>query len=390
MQRVECLKPTKQKSKLALILTGGGARAAYQVGVLKALAEITPKGSANPFPIVVGTSAGAINSAALAIYGGNFSDAVYRLQKIWRSFHVHHVFRSDVPGLLKGGAKWLLGVVVGGMGKHNPASFLDRAPLRKLLEKYLPCERINASIKAGEIDSIGITVSAYGAGRSVVFYDSLEEIKPWKRSRRVGERSEITLDHLMASSAIPFVFSAIRIGNDYYGDGSMRQIAPLSPAVHMGADKVLVVGVTKRRLEYKETHEEPDYPSLAVIGGHILNSIFIDSLEMDLERLRRINETINLIPSHHLIEHNVDLRVIDVMVITPSEDLQEISYKHVMELPWPVRFFLRGIGALNNNGGSLLSYLLFEKAYCRELIQLGYKDAMQRKDELKKFIKTAD
>jgi len=386
MQRVMCLKPTTKKSKSALILTGGGARAAYQVGVLKALAEITPRTSSNPFPIVIGTSAGAINTAALAIYGGNFCDAVYRLQKIWRNFHVHQVFRSDVPGLLKGGFNWLLSVVVGGMGKHNPASFLDRAPLRKLLEKYLPCERINDSIEAGEIDSIGITVSAYGAGRSVVFYDSSDDIQPWTRSRRVGERSKITIDHLMASSAIPFVFSAIRLGNDYYGDGSMRQIAPLSPAVHMGADKVLVIGVTKRRAEFKQTDIEPDYPSLAVIGGHILNSIFIDSLETDLERLRRINKTIDLIPSHHLIEHNVDLRTIDVMVISPSEDLQEISYKHVMELPWAVRFLLRGIGALKNNGGSLLSYILFERTYCRELIQLGYKDAMQRKDELIKFI----
>lgn len=380
------MKPTTQKSKLALILTGGGARAAYQVGVLKAIAEITPKASSNPFPIVIGTSAGAINSAALAIYGANFGDAVYRLQKIWRNFHVHQVFRSDVPGLLKGGFNWMISVVVGGMGKHNPSSFLDRAPLRKLLEKYLPCERINESIEAGNIDSIGITVSAYGAGRSVVFYDSVGDIQPWVRSRRVGKCSKITIDHLMASSAIPFVFSAIRLGNDYYGDGSMRQIAPLSPAVHMGADKVLVIGVTKRRAEFKEADVQPEYPSLAVIGGHILNSIFIDSLETDLERLRRINKTIDLIPSHHLIEHNVDLRAIDVMVISPSEDLQEISYKHVMELPRAVRFFLRGIGALKNNGSSLLSYLLFERTYCRELIRLGYKDAMQRKDELIKFI----
>ena len=267
------MKATVKKSKLALILSGGGARAAYQVGVLKAIAEITPKASSSPFPIVIGSSAGAINSAALAIYGGNFGDAVYRLQKIWRNFRVHQVFRSDVSGLLKGGFNWLLSALVGGMGKHNPASFLDRAPLRKLLEKYLPCERINDSIIAGEIESLGITASAYGAGRSVVFYNTLQNIKPWQRSRRVGEPGEITVDHLMASSAIPFVFSAIRLGNDYYGDGSMRQIAPLSPAVHMGADKVLVVGVTKRRAEFKGADTEPDYPSLAVIGGHILNSI---------------------------------------------------------------------------------------------------------------------
>ncbi|MDH5388723.1 MAG: patatin-like phospholipase family protein [Gammaproteobacteria bacterium] len=380
------MKTTKKKSKLALVLTGGGARAAYQVGVLKAIAEITPKASPNPFPIIIGTSAGAINTAALAIYGGHFKDAVLRLQKIWCNFHVHHVFRSDLIGMIKSGSGWWFSLIMGGLGKHNPASFLDRTPLRKLLEKYLPCERIKTSIEAGVIESIGITASAYGAGRSVVFYHTSANVVPWVRSRRIGQRSEITLDHLMASSAIPFVFTAIRLDNDYYGDGTMRQIAPISPAIHMGADKVLVIGVTNRRPEISETYEVPDYPSLAKVGGHILNSIFIDSLETDLERLRRINRTIHHIPSQNLSQYDMGLRTIEVTVIDPSEDIQEISYKHVMTLPRTIRFFLRGIGALSNNSSSLLSYLLFEKAYCRELINLGYKDAMQRKEELISFL----
>ncbi|MCW8830486.1 MAG: patatin-like phospholipase family protein, partial [Gammaproteobacteria bacterium] len=291
MQHNIQMEETGKKSKLALVLTGGGARAAYQVGVLKAIAEITPKKSANPFAIIIGTSAGAINSAALAIYGRHFSDAVLRLQKIWCNFHVHQVFRSDLIGIIKSGSGWWLSVIMGGLGKHNPASFLDRAPLRKLLEKYLPCERIKTSIEAGVIESIGITASAYGAGRSVIFYHSSASIKPWVRERRIARASEITIEHLMASSAIPFVFTAIRLGNDYYGDGTMRQIAPLSPAVHMGAEKILVIGVTNRRPESEETDEPPGYPSLAKVGGHILNSIFIDSLETDLERLRRINRT---------------------------------------------------------------------------------------------------
>lgn len=377
---------TTNKPKLALVLSGGGARAAYQVGVLKAVAELLPKGSANPFPIIIGTSAGALNTAALAIYGENFCDAVFRLLKIWRNFHVHQVFRSDLIGIIKNGYRWLLSAVLGGMGKNNPASFFDRSPLIKLLEKYLPCERIKDSIDKGVIETIGITASAYGAGRSVVFYQTSANITPWIRSIRVGRIHDITIDHLMASSAIPFVFSATKIGNDYYGDGTMRQIAPLSPAVHMGADKVLVIGVNNRRTKFADTDTEPSYPSLAEIGGHILNSIFIDSLETDLERLRRINQTIDLIPSHHLTEHDTDLRCIDVTVISPSEDLQEISYRHVKELPRTVRFFLRGLGALNNNGSSLLSYLLFEKGYCRELINLGYKDAMQHKEELLNFL----
>ena len=380
------MKETKKHSKLALVLSGGGARAAYQVGVLRAIAEILPKKSANPFPVIVGTSAGAINTAALAIYGSHFADAVYRLHKIWHNFHVHHVFRSDFIGIMKSGSTWLLAFVFGGLGNHNPASFLDRAPLLKLLKKYLPCERINDSVKQGVIESIGVTASAYGAGRSVVFYQTSADVVPWVRSRRVGIHSKISIDHLMASSAIPFVFSAIRLDNDYYGDGTMRQIAPLSPAVHMGADKILVVSVNNRRPENPETNEEPSYPSLAEIGGHILNSIFIDSLEADLERLRRINKTIGKISSENPDEQDTALRNVDVMVISPSEDLQEISYRYVKELPLIVRFFLRGIGALRNQKSSVLSYLLFEKGYCRALINLGYNDAMKRKDELLAFM----
>lgn len=380
------MKTDNKKSKLALVLSGGGARAAYQVGILKAIAELTPKKAVNPFAIIVGTSAGAINTAALAIYGKHFCDAVLRLQVIWRNFHVHQVFRSDLIGILRNGYRWIFSALLGGLGKNNPASFFDRSPLHKLLEKYLPCERIKESIDEGVIETIGITASAYGAGRSVVFYDSSADVTPWVRSRRVGRISEITIDHLMASSAIPFIFSAIKLGNDYYGDGTMRQIAPLSPAVHMGADKILVIGINSRRQEIVDNDVEPTYPSLAETGGHILNSIFIDSLETDLERLRRINETIDLIPSHHRTDNDTELRAIDVMVISPSEDLQEISYRHVKELPLTVRFFLRGLGALNNNGSSLLSYLLFEKGYCRALINMGYKDAMERKEELVQFL----
>ena len=380
------LKQPDKNTKLALILTGGGARAAYQVGVLKAIAELTPRDASNPFSIIVGTSAGAINSVALAIYGHKFCDAVLRLQRIWRNFHVGQVFRSDLFGILKSGAHWLAGALLGGLGKYNPASFLDRTPLRYLLEAYLPCQQINDSIQQGVIESIGITASAYGDGRSVVFYQSAEKIEPWERSRRVGRPDTITIDHLMASSAIPFVFAAERVGDDYYGDGSIRQIAPLSPAIHMGADRVLVIGVSKRR-DIKEEHKKiPQYPSLAQVGSHILNSIFIDSLETDLERLRRVNKTIELIPSHHAVENNVSLRPIDVLVVSPSEDLQEISYKYVQCLPLTVRFFLRGIGAMDNKSSSLVSFLLFEKEYCRELINLGYKDAMLRKDELQEFL----
>ena len=374
-----------EQEKIGLILSGGGARAAYQVGVLKAVAELLPKHAKNPFPIICGTSAGAINTAAIAIYGANFKDAVARLARIWRNFRVNQVFRTDVLGMMMNSIHWLTALLVGGLGKRNPVSLLDRKPLRKLLDKYIPCERIVDSIRDGIIESIGITASAYGAGKSVIFYHSSSGIEPWYRARRFSTSEPITNAHLMASSAIPVIFSAIKIGTDYYGDGSMRQTAPISPAIHMGADKVFVIGVTNPPTMDIRSSFEPKYPSLATIAGHILNSIFIDSLEADLERLNRINKTLELIPTHKLEENNVNLRPVEAFVIEPSRDLQLIADKYVKTLPWTLRFLLRGVGAMDKNGSSLVSYLMFEKPYCRELIALGYHDAMQRKQELLEF-----
>jgi NTE family protein len=380
----------KNKKKIGLILSGGGARAAYQIGVLKAISELLPRGAANPFPIICGTSAGAINSAALAIYGARFSDAVGRLLKIWRNFRVHHVFRSDVPGVMKSGAHWLAALFLGGLGKRNPASLLDRAPLCRLLKKFMPCDRIAESLEAGVLESLAITASSYGSGKSVIFYQTRKEVTPWFRARRYGKEEVITEDHLMASSAIPFVFSAIKIRNEYLGDGSMRQTAPISPVLHMGADKVLVIGVTNSEIETNVVTEDPGYPSIAQVAGHILNSIFLDSMEADLERLQRINNTLSSISNHQLEEHGMKLRPIDVLVVEPTQDLQLISSKYVKSLPWTIRFLLRGVGAFNKNGSSLISYLMFEKPFCRELISLGYADAMQRKSEIIEFLELVE
>jgi NTE family protein len=380
----------KPRPKTGLILSGGGARAAYQIGVLKAISELLPRGAANPFPVICGTSAGSINSAALVIYGARFSDAVARLLKIWRNFHVHHVFRSDFPGIMKSGAHWLAAFLLGGLGKRNPAYLLDRTPLRHLLKQYMPCERIAQSLETGVVESLAITASSYGSGKSVIFYQTAQEVTPWFRARRYGKEEAITEEHLMASSAIPFIFSAIRVGNEYFGDGSMRQTAPISPVLHMGADKVLVIGVTNSDLETGVTTGEPEHPSLAQIAGHILNSIFLDSMEADLERLQRINNTISSIPSHKLEEHGNRLRQVEVLVVEPTQDLQLISSKYIKSLPWTIRFLLRGVGAFNKNGSSLISYLMFEKPYCRELISLGYADAMQRKSEIEKFLELED
>lgn len=375
------------KTKNALILSGGGARAAYQVGVLKAIAELLPKEAGNPFPIICGTSAGAINTAALAIYGKNFSQAVTLLLRVWANFRVHHVFRTDFMGVLKNSARWLGSLFRASLGQgiSRPVSLFDRAPLQSLLEKHLPCERIALSISEGIVESVCITASSYGSGKSISFYHSASDTQQWSRARRLGLPSEITNLHLMASSAIPLVFSAIKLGKDYFGDGSMRQTAPMSPAIHLGADNLLVIGVASKP-QYNGDDEDSVYPSFAQIGGHILNSIFIDNMEADLERLQRINNTLQLIPSHHLEEGGLSLRPVSVLAINPSQDLQQIAAKHLMSLPRGLRFLLRMLGAYGTKGSSLVSYLMFEKDYCRELIGLGYTDAMARRQELIEFL----
>lgn len=379
-------KPKQNKPKTALVLTGGGARAAYQVGVLKAVCELMPEGDDNPFPILCGTSAGAINTAALAVYAQEFRRGVRRLNRIWRNFRVDQVFKSDTRSIVVSGARWLMGMMSGGFRQRKASFLLDRLPLRDLLNQVIDFNEIQKSIDAGVLHAISITASGYSSGESVSFYQAVDNVPGWRRARRIGIRSRINLDHLMASSAIPFLFKAIKIHREYFGDGSMRQSAPISPALHLGADRVLVVGVHKENIETHTRIEAAVYPSPAQIASHILNSIFLDSLDADLERMRRINKTLQTI-SKSGAQSDIPLRQVDVLVVSPSEDLGEIAQRHANNLPRMLKFFLRRIGAMKKDSGSnLVSYLLFEKSYCQELISLGYADAMQKKDELRDFL----
>jgi len=371
--------------KTGLLLAGGGARAAYQVGMLKAISTLLPRKAGNPFQVISGTSAGAINGTALAIYSSNFHTAVHRLVSVWENFHAERVFRTDPWGVMLTGSRWLAAMMFGGLGKYNPHSLLDRSPLSELLQTRLAFDRIQTAIDEGHLHALGVTCSGYLSGQSVTFYQGSPMIPPWRRARRIGHPAKIGLPHILASSAIPMVFSAVKINHEYFGDGSMRQIAPISPALHMGADRVLIVGARNEPYDPSRIKSE-DYPSLAQIAGHVLNSIFLDSLEADLERLARVNKTVSLIPSHHLTEGNTTLRHVDVLVITPSQELDEIAAKHAKLLPHTIRFLLKRIGATTPNGANLVSYLLFEREYCRELISLGYHDALARKDEILAFL----
>jgi len=376
--------------KIGLILSGGGARAAYQVGVLKAVAELVPKDAPNPFPIICGTSAGAINAAALAIYSAQFREAVWRMVHVWGNFHVEQVFKSDFSGLSYSALRWIFSLLRGGSNQYTPVSLLDREPLTHLLNHYLPFNSIQKSIDDGYLHSLCITASNFVNGHSVAFYQGIESIAPWVRANRVGIPAQIGIDHLMASSAIPFLFAPQEIDGDYYGDGTMRQNAPTSPALHLGADKLLVVGVKHEDSENSKNRKITGYPSLGQIAGHVLDSIFLDNVSTDLERLERINKTFSQIPDRHIPDDSATIRKVDILSISPSKDLYTVAAKHYHYMPGSVRLFMRGLGTSNQNGSNLISYLLFEKAYCRELIALGYSDTLERREEIIQFLDIED
>lgn len=372
--------------KRGLIMNGGGARAAYQIGVLKAVAELIPRGQPSPFQIICGTSAGAINAVALASMADNYNYAIARMLRVWGNFRVTQVFYADFKHIAKIALHWLIALGMGGLGKARPLALLDRKPLRELLQQSLEFDRIREVIEQGFLHAVSLTASGYTSGQSVSFYQGVDTIVPWDRVRRCGSVCQIGIDHLMASSAIPFLFEAVKINREYFGDGSMRQMAPLSAALHLGAERILVIGNQSQNEKVQQRKISSEYPSLAQIAAHILDSIFLDSMEADLERLARINKTVDTIPQRHLRKNEIPLRKVDAYFIAPSTDIGELAQEYVYELPRTLRYMLKGIGAMRKNGGGLTSYVLFEKGYCRHLIRLGYEDAMQEREQILAFL----
>jgi NTE family protein len=370
------------KPRAGLVLTGGGARAAYQVGVVKAVRDILGNPAANPFPILTGTSAGAINAATLAVYASDFPRAVANLLEVWENMRCEHIYRTDAWSILKSGAKWLSSMML--LSRHNPVSLLDNAPLREMLERNLAFPRIQENIDAGALYAACVTASGYTSGQSVSFFQGGSGLEGWERNQRIGAAVPISVDLLLASAALPFIFPAVKFNREYFGDGSMRQIAPVSPALHLGADRVLIVGTGRQGTDQARARSNV-YPSLAQIAGHALNSIFLDSLMVDIERLERINKTVRLIPRERMSESQVQLRPVEVLFITPSQPIERIAARFIHELPRSVRFILRPTGALNRSGSNLASYLLFESQFCRALIDLGYQDTAAREAEVRKF-----
>ena len=363
----------EEAPELGLVLTGGGARAAYQVGVLKGIAELLRRGSGCPFPIITGTSAGAVSAVALASDPAHFRQAVYAIERVWRDFRVHQVFKADIVSVFRSGLHWLLALLTGGWLVHPPHSLFDNTPLWTLLRSKLNFDEIPRGLYKGHLDAIGICATGYADADSMTFYACASAIDPWQRAFRKGARVQLTLNHVMASLSIPFLFRPIFVQDQYYGDGAMRQTSPLSPAIHLGANRLLVIGVGDSASASFTPANPQVVPAFGQMFGFMLDSLFMDQLSKDLELIKLHNES-------------PGVRHIDTLVITPSQDLSEIARRHRQELPGSLRALLRTLGANTSTGMQLLSYLLFERGYTRELIALGQKDARARAGEIRKFL----
>ena len=377
----------KGEIKKGLVLPGGGARGAYQVGVLKAIASLLPDSSLNPFPIISGTSAGAVNASVIAANTESFNNAIINLDNVWGNFKSKQVYKTDNITMLKSSIHWLISIVMGGHPFGTPKSLLDNSPLQKLLEKHINFSNIQKNIDADFLKAIAITAAGYSSECSTSFFQSADTINEWSRTRRRGLQCNLTIEHLMGSLAIPMIFPQVKINNEYFGDGAMRQATPLSTAIHLGADRILVIGVRNQQLESINKNIQAGYPSFADIAGYMLDTLFMDGLYSDLERLIRINQLIDAGHTGYLENSTHKIRAIDTMIINPTQSLTDIAQECRLAMPRSIRIILRGIGGKNKSGaGRLVSFLLFEKQYTKRLIELGYNDAMAVKGHLLNFI----
>jgi NTE family protein len=368
--------------RTALILPGGGARGAYQVGVLKAIVELQRDRKENSFPVICGTSAGAINAAVLASHAHEFVVGIDRLERFWRSMRCERVYRTDAWTVLKSGMRFAATLLSGGLIAANPRAFLDNTPLRHFLQQTLRLDGIETALQHGALHGVAVTASGYTSASATSYFQAQRHIEGWERPRRRGVAATLEISHLLASSALPLLFPAERIGNEYFGDGGMRLVAPLSPAIHLGADRILVIGTRDEKPDLPPD-SPTEYPSAGEIGGYLMDTIFMDTLNADLARMQRINETLRLVPDDK--RDQTGLINIDSLVIKPSKDLRDVTRNHVHEIPRSVQVLLRTLGGWGRDW-RMASYLLFESAYCGELIDLGYADGMAAEQDICRFL----
>lgn len=368
----------------ALVLTGGGARGAYQAGVLRYIGEKIPNAH---FDTLVGSSSGAINIAGLASFKGNVQSAGPRVAELWQTLRIKQVFRVDIFSLLRNAARWIFALTFGGVtGGFNAEALVDTRPLRKLLAGLMRTDNIAEAIESGQLQSVAVTATEVYSGYSVTFVQSKAK-RLWTRTRKRSESTQLTVDHIMASAAIPMLFPSILVGNRRYVDGCIRATQPLSPATRLGAEKIMSIGVRRTSSiagnNYGlESAKKEAAPSPATLGALILNSLFSESLDADVEHLQRLN---TMIPDHQT--GSLGMRKIDVLTISPSEDLGVMAHQFHDRLPFLVRYLLRGLGSEQSESSDILSYLLFVPEYATALVELGYKDAMTADARIRDFFK---
>lgn len=380
------------KKIFGLVLTGGGARAAYQAGVLDGISEILgERQQALPFRVLTGISAGSINAAFLASHAQNFSLATEKAADIWVNMTHNSIMSTDVASLSVMIGRWIRNLSLGGIYKGPRITHvIDTDPLLDLLRKQIDFKKIKDNLDNQLLTGIAFTATNYQTGTAVTFYDGEEKIKDWVRSSRVSKRTVLGIRHILASAAIPLLFRPVKINSFYFGDGSIRLLTPLSPAIHLGADKILAIGIRKIKTSaYTQKinlNVEDGEITIADIAGELLNAIFMDTLEADIERVKRINRTVYLGFENKKIQVGESLlRPLDLLVIEPSQDLSELAAQHYPKLPFMFRHLLKGIGASQERGQDLLSYLAFDTSYTKPLVELGRQDAFARKEEIKKF-----
>jgi NTE family protein len=373
------------EGRTGLVLTGGGARSAYQVGVLRAVADLLPRDAPTPFRVIAGTSAGAIVAAHVAAYAAHYRLGAVALERVWRNFHVEQVFRTDASSMLRAGLRWLGALLSVGRLTSPPESLLDNMPLRRLLEHRIDFARVRSALAAGQLDALVISAAGYHSAQSYAFYEKHGGLATAGDAWPRGVAARLGIDHLMASSAVPFLFPPVRMHGEYFGDGAMRQVAPLSPAISLGADRLFVVGVRARQTPLPVGEGMTSRPSVGQLFGFMLDTLFMDSLHASLEQLERVNRLL----ATSSTSHPEGLRHLDTLVFLPAVDLGAIAVRHARRMPRTVRSLLRVMGSRNDDDSQLLSYLLFESAYTRELMALGRADVVARRGEVEAFLAAA-